>query len=166
MTDAQVKSIEINGSGRVEGIGNSGSAGDITGARSATINGSGVIVGGTYSTVSIHGSGRVTSDVVCGMLSIAGSGKVQGKVKCENASISGSGTVEGDLKAKTLDVNGSAQFQDNVACSSLDIAGSADIKGNLSAQFGVEQTAHIKRALGKESVGAAIAAHLHLAGDL
>ena len=98
------------------------------------IDGSGSASGGTYNSIKINGSGKITGDVICRLFRINGSGTVQGRLETDDGKISGSGNIHGDVKAKLFKINGSGQIKGNFTGETMTISGSGTVGGSLNAQ--------------------------------
>ncbi len=96
------------------------------------IDGSGTSSGGTFDTIKINGSGKITGDVECSSFQINGSGHILGAVKADDGKINGSGTIDGAVKAKNLKISGSAKIKGTLSGDSLKAEGSANFGGDLN----------------------------------
>lgn len=99
------------------------------------INGTGTVSGGNFRSVSISGTGKVTTDTVCRDFRISGSGEIMGNLESESFRINGSAHLGGDVKSQEVKVNGSANFRGNIACHTMQVSGSCDVEKNVDAQF-------------------------------
>ena len=98
------------------------------------INGSGSAGGGTYDSVIIKGSGKITGALKCEVFSISGSGTVAGDLEASDGRISGSGTVEGSVKADRFRINGSGKVEGDLTAKEFSITGSGTVQRSVDAQ--------------------------------
>lgn len=98
------------------------------------INGSGSAGGGTYNSVIIKGSGKISGDLKCNVLQISGTGLIEGNVEVSEGKINGAGTIEGDLKAEQFKINGSGKVTGSVSGSDFAVSGSGTVGKSVEAQ--------------------------------
>lgn len=105
------------------------------------IDGSGSSGGGTYNSVKINGSGKISGDIICSEFKINGAGEAVGNVEAGRFVINGSGHIVGNLKAEEAKISGSASLGGNVTGGTIKISGSADIKSGVDMhQIKIEGT--------------------------
>lgn len=92
------------------------------------ISGAGKIEGGTYGTVKIAGSGKVTGDLSAEEFRAAGSAKVEGHLKAKRFEVAGSFRCEKDLEVEEGEAAGSIHVGGKVRAKELKLAGSAQVQ--------------------------------------
>jgi cytoskeletal protein CcmA (bactofilin family) len=97
------------------------------------INGSGSAGGGTYDSVVIRGTGKITGDLKCTAFSISGSGTIEGSLETSDGRISGSGTVEGNVKADRFKISGSGRVDGNLSAKEYAVSGSGAVGKSVEA---------------------------------
>lgn len=99
-----------------------------------SISGSGSAGGGTYDTIKISGSGKLTGDTVCNEFKCSGSSKVENKLAAGTAKVSGSAKFVEDLKADYLSISGSSTLLANLSVKELKTSGSIRVDGTVDAE--------------------------------
>lgn len=111
-----------------------------------SISGSGTAGGGTYDTIKISGSGKLSGDTVCNEFKCSGSSKVENKLTVGTAKVSGSAKFMDDLKADYMSVSGSSTLLANLSVKELRTSGSIRIDGTVDAeQINVSGTVKIAK---------------------
>ena len=103
--------------------------------QSASISGSGNLSGGTYSRISISGSGKVNGDIVVEEMKISGSGKVNGKCEAGQITVSGSGTFTDAVLAEEFRISGSGKVGGEVRAKELKCSGSFQTTGGIASDY-------------------------------
>jgi cytoskeletal protein CcmA (bactofilin family) len=102
---------------------------------STSISGAGSISGGTYSRVSISGSGRVTGDLIAEELRISGAGRIQGRTEVTQITASGSARFEEGVTTEEMRVSGSARVEGPLVAKELKTSGSLRVKGSVTGEY-------------------------------
>lgn len=100
--------------------------------RNLNISGSGSYPGGTFDSVRISGSGKITGDIECDKFSVSGAGKITGNIKCNQCSASGSSKIEGSVVANSISISGSGTMLGNVEAMRMTVSGYCKIGGDVS----------------------------------
>lgn len=112
---------------------------------SASITCAGKVIGGSYETVSITGSGSIDGDLDAEEVKAAGSAVFRGNVSASLVSLAGAVKIEGDLKAEYVKAAGSLSLRGVLKADNVMVVGSLKAKSvqggiiNLSGAFGVEE---------------------------
>lgn len=98
------------------------------------ISGSGVIDGGCYNRISVSGSCKVSSDLVCREIKASGSFRACGNVDCNGeVRTSGAFKCEGNLTGGSVNSSGSASVSGNLKAGMLNAPGALSVGGNVTA---------------------------------
>jgi len=108
---------------------------NLTKAGSLSISGSGEINGGTYESVQISGSAKITGDVTAlNRCSCSGSTKIVGSLKTKQLHCSGSCSIAGSLEAQEIHSSGSWSVGGAMVCQDFRSSGSTKIGKDLRAR--------------------------------
>jgi len=111
--------------------------------QSASVSGSGSLSGGTYTRISISGSGKVNGDVLVEELKISGSGKVNGRTDAGQISVSGSASFSDSLTADELRVSGVGKVEGQVRAKELKCSGSFKASGGITSDY-IKLSGHLR----------------------
>ncbi len=137
---------------------------------SVKISGAGTSPGGSFDSVVINGSGRISGALECISFVTNGSSSVDGAIRAEEATINGTTSIRGGATGDRYEVNGSMLVEGDMSGTRLRVSGSLAVRGSLSAeeivtrgslhvdrncdaeQFKVEGAFHIKGLLNADQI--------------
>ncbi|NLT13977.1 MAG: hypothetical protein GXY05_06495 [Clostridiales bacterium] len=98
------------------------------------INGSGSAGGGTYNSVVIKGSGKISGNLKSDLFSVSGNGAVDGNLETADGKINGACTIGGDLKADKFKISGSGKIDGTVTGGDFAVSGSGIVGKSVEVQ--------------------------------
>ncbi len=100
-----------------------------------TINGSGASAGGTFNKVTLNGSGKIQSDIICNKFECNGTGTVNGDLRAQTIRINGIGKLNGAVySTESLQIDGKGQIEKDVTIKTMTVNGLATIGGPIKGQ--------------------------------
>ena len=141
------------------------------------ISGAGSAGGGSYQSVSISGSGKITGDVEAEEIKISGAATIQGSARAKSFRASGAFKVEGGLEAEELKCSGSGRIAGSVKADVFRSSGALKVEGGVNAReartsgaskFGADVEAEHFRSSGAFSIAGLLSAdrvEIALGGD-
>lgn len=98
------------------------------------INGSMKVPGGTFHSVKIAGSAKITNDIVCKEFTCAGHATVEGYVESESFVVRGNSSIHGNVESQIMKISGNTKVNGQVKGQEINIDGSILVEGSCHGE--------------------------------